>query len=127
MPFFVALETEVSKAKINGKSVIIELDANSKLGTTYVENDPHPMSANGKILEGILQRNELIVANSVKGKSEGVITRQRTTVQGIEKSVIDFVLISEDLENHMTRCYIDDQQKNSLTKISKTKKGINRK
>ena len=49
MPFFVALEKEVSKANINGKSVIIELDANSKLGNTYVPNHPHTMSANGKI------------------------------------------------------------------------------
>ena len=127
MPFFVALEKEVSKANINGKSVIIELDANSKLGNTYVPNDPHTMSANGKILEGIVKRNGLIVANGIRGKSEGVITRQRTTVKGVEKSVIDFVLISEDLENHITRCYIDDQQRNNLTKITKTKQGIKRK
>ena len=32
MPFFVALEEEISKAKLNGKSLILELDANSKLG-----------------------------------------------------------------------------------------------
>ena len=36
MPFFVALEKEVSRANINGKSVIIELDANSKLGNSYM-------------------------------------------------------------------------------------------
>ena len=74
--------------------------------------------------EGILKRNGLIVANGVKGKSEGVITRQRTTVKGIEKSVIDYVLISEDLENHMTSCRIDDKRMNTLTKISKTKQNI---
>ena len=127
MPFFIALEKEISKAHMNAKSVVIELDANSKLGSTYVENDPHVMSANGKILEGIVQRNGLIVANGLKGKSEGVITRQRSTVQGVEKSVIDYVLISEDLESHLTRCCIDDQQRNILTKISKTKQGIKRK
>ena len=62
MPFFTALEKEISKAKMGGKDVIIEMDANSKLGSTYVENDPNEMSANGKILEGIIKRNGLVVA-----------------------------------------------------------------
>ena len=126
MPFFVALEKEISKAIMNGKLVIIELDANSKLGSTYVENDPHEMSANGRILEGIIQRNGLIVANGVKGKSHGTITRKRTTAHSVEQSVIDYVLISEELESHMTGCYIDDKRKNVLTRISKTKQGIKR-
>ena len=36
MPFFVALEKEISEARVNGKHVIIEMDANSKLGSTYM-------------------------------------------------------------------------------------------
>ena len=32
MPFFVALEGEIVKSELAGKSIIIELDANSKLG-----------------------------------------------------------------------------------------------
>ena len=126
MPFFVALEKEISKAVMSGKPVIIELDANSKLGSTYVENDPHEMSANGRILEGIIQRNALVVANGVKGKSHGTITRKRTTTQSVEQSVIDYVLISEELENHMLECHIDDKREHVLTKISKTKQGIKR-
>ena len=35
MPFFVALEEEISKAHMAGKSIIIELDAISKLGPEY--------------------------------------------------------------------------------------------
>ena len=116
----------ISRALINAKSVIIQMDANSKLGNTYVENDPHSMSPNGKILEGIIQRNALIVANGIKDKSDGVITRERTTINGIERSVIDYVLISADLETHMTRCHVDEQRKCVLTKISKTKQGIKR-
>ena len=50
MPFFVALEEEIIKAQDNRKSVIIAMDANSKLGKEYIENDPKPMSGNGKIL-----------------------------------------------------------------------------
>ena len=37
-PFFVALETEVEKAKLAGKPFIIKLDANAKLGeNTYLK------------------------------------------------------------------------------------------
>ena len=32
LPFFVALETEIEKSELAGKSIVIELDANSKLG-----------------------------------------------------------------------------------------------
>ena len=46
MQFFVALEEEVSKARLAGKAIILELDANSKLGSRYIKNYPHSMSSN---------------------------------------------------------------------------------
>ena len=36
MPFFVALETEIEKAALAYRSVIIEMDANAKLGKKYI-------------------------------------------------------------------------------------------
>ena len=60
--------------------IIIELDANSKLGPEYILNDPKPMSPNGRILGGIIERHALIVANGVQEKSHGVITRKRITI-----------------------------------------------
>ena len=80
MPFFVALEEEISKAHMAGKSIIIELDANSKLGPEYIPNDPKPMSPNGRILGGIIEKHALIVANGVQEKSHGVITRKKITI-----------------------------------------------
>ena len=68
MPFFVALEEEVSKARLEGKSIILELDANSKLGPKYIKNDPHNMSQNGVILSGIIERQGLVVANGLSQK-----------------------------------------------------------
>ena len=59
-----------------------------------MNNDPHPMSENGKILSGILNRHALCVVNGLEDKTEGLITRERTTINGIEKSVIDFVITS---------------------------------
>ena len=40
-PFFCALEQEILKAKLAGKSVIIEMDANSKLGPEIIPLDNH--------------------------------------------------------------------------------------
>ena len=39
LPLFIALETEVEKAELSGRSFIIEIDANSKLGPNYISGD----------------------------------------------------------------------------------------
>ena len=127
MPFFVALEEEVSKAKLEGKSVIIELDSNSKLGAKYITNDPHSMSPNGLVLSEIIDRHALIVANSAINKSKGVITRRRDTVDRTEQSAIDFVLISNDLLEDLVSVDIDEAREHVLTSIKKTKNGLVRK
>ena len=62
-PFFIALEAEVIKAQIAGKSVLIEIDANSKHGPGYIPRDPHIMSPNGRMLANIIENHALIVAN----------------------------------------------------------------
>ena len=121
MPYFVALEHEISTAELEGKSTIITMDANSKLGKEYVPGDPHPQSANGKILAGIIERNALIVGNGILSKRKGLITRELTTVKGIEQSVIDFVLFSSDLLEHLEYVHIDDKREYVLTKITKIK------
>ena len=50
MPFFMALEQEIIKAEMQGKSMFIEMDSNSKLGQEIIPNNPHAQSGNGKIL-----------------------------------------------------------------------------
>ena len=67
-PFFITLEEEISKSHTAGKPVIVELDANSKLGPEYVRGDVHIRSENGKMLSSIIETHALIVANSVQGK-----------------------------------------------------------
>ena len=53
MPFFLALEQEIVKAEIEGKSIIIEMDANSKLGPDLIPGDVHEQSENGKFDKGL--------------------------------------------------------------------------
>lgn len=52
---------------------------------------------------------------------KGVITRIRETINNIEKSAIDFVLMSADLSNFIDSMLIDKERKHVLTKITKSK------
>ena len=124
MPFFVSLEEEISKAQSAGKSIIIEIDANSKLGPTYIKRDPKSMSPNGRILSGIIERHALTVANGVEEKSHGVITGRRNTKTNIEESVIDLVLLSNDLVQNLVSITIDEEKDHVLASITNTKKGV---
>ena len=89
---------------------MIYMDANSKLGQKYIGGDPHEQSKNGKVLSEIVGRHALIVINGLTDKCTGIITRERSTVQGVERSVIYFVIVSGDLGNHIEYMHIDDKK-----------------
>ena len=120
-PFFQALEEEVIKADLAGKSSIIEADFNSKLGKEHIPNDPHEQDKNGKLLADIIGRQKLCVANGLV-VCEGTITRKRTTTLRTEQSAISFVLVSEDLIDKIEAVKIDEKREQVLTRISKNQK-----
>ena len=120
-PFFNALEKEIAKAELNGKSVYIGMDSNSKLGPQYIGSDPHNQSPNGSILAGIIDRHGLVVANGLTNKCVGSITRKRVTTS--EESIIDHMIISADLVKELVSVLIDEDGQHALTKIAKTKLG----
>ena len=124
MPFFAALEEEVAKAELMGKSVIIEMDSNSKLGSEYIKDDPHTQTANGKVLAGIVDRHGLVVVNGLSDRCYGSITRKRVTKDSSEESIIDHLLITEDLKSDFVSLTIDEEQKHVLTSVTKTKHGV---
>ena len=124
MPFYEALEEEVVKAQAKGKSIIMELDANCKLGTEYIPNDPKPMSGKGKIMAGIVDRHVLCVANGISDKVKGTITRKRSTKDHIEESVIDLVIVSADMVKYIESVHIDEEKLKVLTSFTHTQKGV---
>ena len=107
MPFFIVLETEIDKAVLAGKSVIVESDANRKLGPTFIPKDPHKMSPTGAILARIVERQNLTVVNG-STKCKGTLTRRRVTKYRAEESVIDLVLISNDMMKCLVEMQIDE-------------------
>ena len=124
LPFFTSLEEEISSAEYEGKSVIIVMDANSKLGPNLIPGDPHAISKNGRVFEGIIERHALCVVNSLIDKRKGTITREKHTVNGVERSIIDLVLMNSDLSEHIEQIHVDEERVHVLLKNIKTKTGI---
>ena len=54
----------------------------------------------------------------------GLVTRKRITKTTVEESIIDFVIMSEDLSHDLESIVIDYQRQHLLTKTTKTRKGI---
>ena len=48
--------------------------------------------------------------NGLRGKSSGVITRKRTTIDGEEKSTIDIVVVSSDLVEKVESVKTDEKK-----------------
>ena len=119
--FYTTLEEEIASAELNGRSIIIAMDANCKLGSQYIPGDPKEQTPNGRLLAGIVDRHAMCVANGLTTKRKGLITRERHTVNGIQKSVIDFVIFSNDLIKHIENIHVDEKRIFVLTKNAKNK------
>ena len=78
--------------------VIMVGDFNAKLGYDVIPKDLHPMSKNGELLFQLCNKNNLELNDSEH--CEGVFTRLHKYKQTIEKSVLDYVFISSDLEEY---------------------------
>ena len=57
LEFYSVLEEEISQTLASDRMVCLELDANAKIGNQIIRNDPHEISANGKLLLSIVERN----------------------------------------------------------------------
>ena len=115
------MEEQVVRAYLAGNSVIIAEDSNAKLGSQWIKGDPHPISDNGKLLGGMIERQDLCLINSSNKCSGGPITRRRIVNEHEEESCIDFVMTSPDLSKYLSKATIDSQQLYALTKYTTTK------
>ena len=121
LPFFLKLEEEIVKAVMAGKAVIIEMDANAKLGKKHIPDDPYEITQNAKLLEEIIERQNHFVVNGSR-KCKGNITRKRTTKTRVEESIIDLVLVTSDLIGNIESLEVDEDRRHVLTQIKKDQK-----
>ena len=120
LTFWQMIETEIIQAKDNECAVFIELDANAKIGKTVIENDVHDTSNNGELLLKLVERQGLTIGNSSR-KCKGVITRERKLENAIEKSVIDYAIFCDKMNESFSDMIIDDERKYVLRHASKKK------
>ena len=117
------LESEIIKSKDLNRNIIIQMDANAKLGPEMIKGCPHKMSNNGKLLYNVIERQDLIVINALD-LCKGIITRERIFQDKTEKSVIDFIIVSRGLLESVTEMNIDENKEYVLARYLKTREGI---
>ena len=88
LDFWQSLEQEVVAAKYLNMMVLIEMDANAKVGENVITRDPNCMSENGRLLLNLIERENLLLFNC-SPQCTGVITRNRVTKDREEKAVLD--------------------------------------
>ena len=114
--FWQDLEQEIISAKDEQCMVLIQMDANAKLGRDILPQDPHPISNNGKLLRDIIKRQNLSCLNA-HALCQGSITRHRATKVSDEKAILDFIIVCERLVPFAEKIVIDEKRENTLTKF----------
>ena len=112
--FYDKLDEEIVNAQHSNCEIIIEMDFNAKLGDEYIKDDPNKMSRNGRIMSKLIETRNLKIVNSSE-KCHGTITRSKLTTNGTEKSVIDYVVVSQNIFNSVERMDIDEAKEKVLT------------
>ena len=99
---------------------MLQCDANAKLGKEIINQDPHQISENGRILKGLMDREDLALLNK-SNLCQGAITRHRIAKENNENSIIDYILVSQNLSDFLEQMFIDENRNFPLTKYATTK------
>ena len=94
---------------LNGDSVILLGDFNAKLGNGIINQDAHAVSKCGKMLFSLFQKYNLCLLIS-SDICQGTFTRIHQCNKRIETSVLDHVLVSDDLQQHVVSMLTDEQK-----------------
>ena len=121
--FWQYLQDEVNFSNTQGIGCIFMLDSNSWLGCKMIKHDPHLQNQNGKLFETFLKYNSNMHILNNKEFCEGKITRSRTVNGKSEQSIIDFILVCDQLLPSANYMYIDEKRKYSLPNFCLKKKG----
>ena len=110
------------KAKDDGYFVLVEMDANAKVGKDIIAGDNHITSNNGKLFLDVIDRQDLVIANSLD-ICKGIVTRVREFENRTEKSTIDYILTCRALAKDMAEMVIDEDRTYTLARYVKKKAG----
>ena len=118
--FWQEIESEVIAARENGCLVVVQMDANAKIGREKFPLDPNEESKNGRIMIEMIDRQELTIANTVD-KCIGAITRERVVSGVTQKAILDYILVCEQMKVFLDKVMIDEKRLHVLTNYSRKK------
>ena len=104
--FYDSISVQVERANLAGDSVFLVGDFNAKLGAEIIRGEIHRMSNNGACLNGIIEKYNLAVLNALEICS-GTFTWVKNKIP-VEKSVLDYVITSQDLVSSVNSLKIDE-------------------
>ena len=116
--FWQEIEEEVTNARDDDCMIILQLDANAKIGKENLTNDPNNVTPNGKILLDIVERQNMTIVNTLM-LCKGVITRERVTTNKTERSVLDYIIVCDKLKEYLEEMIIDEDRIHVLTKAGR--------
>ena len=116
--FWTALEKEILAAERETCEVLIQMDANSKVGQQVIPQNPHSNSDdNGRQLLSIIERHNLSLLNADRN-CFGSITRYRQTKVSTERAILDYIIISQGLYPWFKYMKIDEERLHTVTKYA---------
>ena len=102
--FYENLSLQIERASIASYPILMVGDFNAELGNGTIKGDNHNMSSNGQKLHNLIIKYNLNVVNSM-GICSGSFTRANKIVA--EKSVLDYVIVSDELIRYIKNMKID--------------------
>ena len=118
--FYESLSIQIQHAQMEGDMVILVGDFNAKLGSDVMKGDIHSVSKNGQLLWDVIKTFNLEVINTAD-ICRGVFTRIKATKKKVEKSVLDYMIVSNQFKDQFLSCLIDEDKQ--LTPWHNLKKG----
>ena len=119
--FWLGLEEEILDAKSESCMILIQMDANAKVGSSVISCDPNTEEdGNGGQLLSLVDRQSLVLLNA-SDLCKGAITRCRVTTVNTETAILDYIIVCQELYQYFLSMFIDEGRNYTLTKYSTTK------
>ena len=101
--------------------IIIQMDANAKVGSRIISSDPNSETdSNVRLMLDLIDRQGLVLLNA-SDLCTGTKTRYRVTKTSTEVAILDYMLVCQELYQHFLSLFIDEGRKYTLTKYATTK------
>ena len=121
--FWKYLNEEANTAKDRNLGLIIQMDTNSWVGPEIIPKDPNKQNSNGKLMKHFLEQNPALTVVNALQLCDGSITRQRNTIVGEEKSVLDVYIVCQKVLGIVKHMKIDHEGKHGLSNFHSKRRG----